>query len=471
MILQRFVRAALLPLLFAASWSHAKPHAAVESDKDRIRELLRAAFEERRLYGESLAAKNLAESTGDFVEQWTQLQGAAGHLARFKGLLQDVTRETETAYGISPDRLAGTTKGGPLNGYPIEWAPLVQLEEEVLIKRESPDGRRWYFRSDFPPGADGKYGEVAGHTFHSGDVQVAVDIFEMAHDYGDPGVIALTLYHEAIHFDDLASRGFRSTNEDLELRAYTLMRRYDSVIVGDSPRDPNWKKMWLDHDKNQREHFRDKVARHDTSPGVPTEEGNEARKEEFDTQQARLAQIRREEELIRERAAEQERQREAHRRASRAQPLAGAAPVVRMRPLAAFDSFGALKGLTQRACANPGSILQEEITRWFSWIPDRFDYSDQLPGNLEGCPQQLLTELLDYNSTGERGTGLNPSWLNGRARELQPHRGDPFPLAGGAPPPALSPAPAPPRVTSPPRQRDCDRFTKDGLTWVEVNCP
>ncbi|MBI5201445.1 MAG: hypothetical protein HY925_07665 [Elusimicrobia bacterium] len=443
-----------------------------DSAKAEIQKTLKLGFESRLRERDLRAEADRLYKSGDSINAKDFLDQADAEAEVMRGLFIEAIRATQEAYGTKPSMPSGVIHGGPFDGQRAAWNPVVQLGNDVIIEREDPNKQLWHFRSEFPAAKD-EYSKVGGHTFHSGDVRISIDVLAIAYDHQDPGVIALALYHESIHFDDLVSRGLRGNKEDLELRAYTKMRKHAADLIGTSPLQPNWKKLWMDSIKKERARNFEKIVRRDTNPILPTKEEDAALKEEFDTQEAALAQIRRQEEMLRESAEEQQRAREARARSLRAQPIAGADPTPRAQPVAAFDSVGALKNLAQRACWSPDGILEADIIRWFSWVPDGRNYFGLFPSDLDHCSSQLLNEILAMNTNSPGHAGLSADWLTRRAASLRSlSQSTPYPLIPSAPTPAISVAPPPPpRMTAPRRERDCDRFTWDGISWKEVGCP
>lgn len=131
--------------------------------------------------------------------------------ARAESAMGAAARKVQQSYGILPPK-EGKVANGPFAGAEIAWDLAVQVDRENAIRQEvAPDGRDRYLRFPKDTNSDER---VAGITQDDGKVFLGIAAFEDALKHG-PGVLALAIHHERVHYDQLTTTGWgtRAKNE------------------------------------------------------------------------------------------------------------------------------------------------------------------------------------------------------------------------------------------------------------------
>mgnify|MGYP001591441458 CR=1 FL=1 len=126
------------------------------------------------------------------------------------GLFQDVIRQTLELYHIAPPLKHQTIVAGPFFGSEAHWDPKFGRLDHRMVKNEE----------------TGKYipliydKESAAVTWHDGRIELSREVFK------SPGFLASVLYHEAIHFEQLTTKGQgdEMSDHETEYKAYMMQR-------------------------------------------------------------------------------------------------------------------------------------------------------------------------------------------------------------------------------------------------------
>ena len=129
--------------------------------------------------------------------------------------LESAAKDVQESYGIQPSK-SGKVANGPFVGAEASWSLGVQVDRENAIRRQvTPDGEVRYLK--FPKDSDSDE-RIAGITQDDGKVLLGIAAFEAARDHG-PGALALTIYHESVHYAQLTTSGWE-TRAKTEAEAY-----------------------------------------------------------------------------------------------------------------------------------------------------------------------------------------------------------------------------------------------------------
>lgn len=160
-----------------------------------------------------LKAKDGSASLEDYKSLKRMNERVDALQSEISDAVRDAMTLTQKAYGIVPERKSGKIANGPLAGSQAVFRPVFQRWEDDLIRVKDKDGHSHYLKMNVP-------GDALAVTREDGSVGVFLAAFERSLQDGNPGVLALTLYHEAVHFSELVTTGWRSI-EEVELNAYS----------------------------------------------------------------------------------------------------------------------------------------------------------------------------------------------------------------------------------------------------------
>lgn len=228
----------VLLLAFPAQWAHASACPARLEDRtslctpapeeekqlvEDIRGAVEAAVKYQEANGLEQRARTALKRIADPVErdfaldQWDKAFSDASRLrASALTKMAEVAARVQASYGIrSPAGERGIVNG-PFAGKTVSWSLGVQLDRDDVRQEFTPDGRSRYL--GFPKKDQSSEDRVAGLTADDGKVLLGVGAFEIARDV-DPAVLALAIYHESVHFEQLTTAGW-GTRAKVESEAY-----------------------------------------------------------------------------------------------------------------------------------------------------------------------------------------------------------------------------------------------------------
>lgn len=179
-------------------------------------------------HAKAKAAKNrgdlsaFADSMVDAVEQETAMHDHLNNAIYF----------AQIAYNVGPaDGASGKIiANGPLQGARRNYYPVFYPKTKGTTREVKADARseKHYLRFD-PEDTQ------AGGTWEDGMVMVRLQAFKEARKDRNPGVLAALLQHEAVHFNDLVTTGWHTTEEN-ELHAYEEALKTAAVFELDKER-------------------------------------------------------------------------------------------------------------------------------------------------------------------------------------------------------------------------------------------
>lgn len=507
-----------------------------------------AEFENKNVSEASFRDSLLAaERGGQEIPEtlWKQWKDANKAMFQAKAKMQSNLNEaanlTSLYYGLGhkPRDIAN----GPLERREARWKPQFAYAakgqdgnyESVYRKHAlQPENEAHYLELNF--------GKVGGgfqaFTLEDGSVNISIEAFELARRTKSPRLLAKTIFHEGIHFDDLVGDGWEASREAMEPAAYARTQQAADIFELTPLESIEIISQRMSAELNLKEV---EAGRFMATPSFSTpaermvacenlearqaedsevegkrralEEGFEAAREEMD--RARKERIRREElerleneNRRKEEAAEHDRrlrlvvrdiavklcadsgsvgQEELDRlprpldpgfylgdipdglegncagslyvflgmshgsgrkpdiaefRKMAAPGVGVAPPFEETRPAPTSpgaieatpppNAAGELASLAEKACSNPGSVTQDDVKKLW-WFPDAgIAFTEGVGGGLNGCARDLFFDFVGFCKTWERGTRINPDWVNDFARRWAEER-RPSPPPGDSP--------------------------------------
>lgn len=204
-----------------------------KSEQSGIMSLVKSGMEAEAdfqdLSAEEIRLREIAKASGDY-EDLTAWEKA---LSRIDSRAQERDQHFNAAlnltaryYGLKIND-SGTVRDGPGNGMAANWAPRFhprdQFQKTILARQaDTMDRTAVYWAAKVG-------GDVAARTWGDGRVDIYIESFASAAELGAPWELALTLFHESVHFDDLTSRG-RGALNSAEFHAYSESARIAESI-------------------------------------------------------------------------------------------------------------------------------------------------------------------------------------------------------------------------------------------------
>ena len=143
--------------------------------------------------------------------------------ARMQSDLNEAAALTSLYYGLG--HKSRDIANGPLERREARWKPQFVYaaigqggDYESVYRKLSlqPENQAHHLELNFGKVDDG----VQAFTLEDGSVNISIEAFKLARDKGSPRLLAKTIYHEGIHFDDLVKGGWKESREALEPDAY-----------------------------------------------------------------------------------------------------------------------------------------------------------------------------------------------------------------------------------------------------------
>lgn len=205
--------AALLPAVARAE------RAPTDEAKSPIMKAVRDGMVARAAMHAAIRARNAASEDAEIaLLHWTAARTAQG---KMKSDFDLAIRLTQDAYRLKPEMPLEPRAAKPLSadgawsaGLPAPWAP--EFGPPGYREIRGMDGWLHYLSVD--PKDAPKSDDVAAFTDPDGKVTVMFSVFERVIDNDEPGLLAGTLHHEAVHYADLIRTGW-DTHEQMEIRA------------------------------------------------------------------------------------------------------------------------------------------------------------------------------------------------------------------------------------------------------------
>lgn len=393
-------------------------------------------------------------------------------------LYKDALEATATLYHVRPnsqdvqiapskDPAIGYTKGisAPWNPQVTDSGPGVKL----AIRVKGSDGRDHYSGavSMDPAKPDG----LLGITIEDGRVLILKDVFTMAAKTGNPGIIAITLYHEAQHFNRLSHtsglsrkrHGWGSPEEE-EAYAYTASAGMADVFqINGSLRDSQRQHR----DRNLKRLSQGQISSRTIDPGQESlweayyRDQQLNLEEEYEKLQARAAVSRQAQEAIQRVQTPKSLWnstdlKEFGRELGELKKLSFGPDIVAVRVVATTSGFNPpvlpnLKDFAVAACRNPDTaefvnLASPDYDFKFLAADDRVAAS--LAAGMGDCPNRLFHRLIQLIRNREYGA-IDRNWLRSTVAAYSPASGgtpgNSAPSGGSGrrePPPNSTPPPA-----------------------------
>lgn len=183
-------------------------------------------------------------------------------------------------YGIAPAGLSQYSgkeaKQGPMRGADIRWNPRFSNSRSVYFEYTDPTGSTRH-------GGGSIKEKESGATFADGSVVIMLDQFLMALDYEHPGPLAYLLHHESVHFEEMVTRA-EDTLQAAESRAY----KRSAQAAATFGLDARWVAIFENEQKKNYRALRSGQG----SSAYPTADEELTIKASYEAQQAELARIR-----------------------------------------------------------------------------------------------------------------------------------------------------------------------------------
>ncbi len=331
------VVALLLALCLPAAAS-AQIRTATPSEKKIILEETALGLKAEQDMRDLHAKAHIADAKGD-EEAFVDLmdKAVAAESAMHEHLNRALTK-IKVSYHVGPEVGAGdrTIANGPLQGSRRKYSPVFAPKGLGKVREAEADGasEKHYLR--FEPDAN-----TLGETWEDGTVIVLLKVFKDAQKAGNPGVVAAILQHEAVHFNDLVTTGWHTTEEN-ERHAYEEGLKTAALFELDKTQIGFIERKKIEHSRTiwLNDHIPFGPALHSPFPNAAQEEQN---RRDYEFEQTHKSEF----ELDREKLREIQETRQAAREA------ADKDHDERLRDT--------LVDLTNRSCANPGSVTQAEL--------------------------------------------------------------------------------------------------------------
>lgn len=372
--------------------------------------------------------------------------------------LNGAIADTLHRYGIAPTNGDGLITGGPGSKSSATWAPAYHHrfgpEEPLLRQVQLANGQRVHLKWE-----QGRSKEERAHalTWLDGRVDVLDSVFEKVYLSRSPRFLAILLYHESVHFDQLRTGNWKTLNAR-EADAYR-------ATIAAAPRfrltpgEIQELREILAYNERRLADQRTGQERYPANlPPPDIEARNSEEWAEFDTAR-RLAVTQR---LALELNLHEERRSRESARNSVVDPETQARVIARARGDAAYSALGPL---IARICDSPkaGGITSDLLVDWGAWLDSHFlalskdnPWADMrlLPGPVD-CRMFLENQIIVARKEGLDPPRLDIAWLRGVLQEVSARTNpSPSPSQGpGDPSPSLpepyDPGPSRPDPTPP----------------------
>ncbi|MDP3542185.1 MAG: hypothetical protein Q8T11_06895 [Elusimicrobiota bacterium] len=205
--------AALLPAVARAE------RTPTDEAKIPIMKAVRDGMAGRAAMHAAMRARNAASNDAEItLLHWTAARTAQ---SKMKSDFDLAIRLTQDAYRLKPEMPLEPRAAKPLSadgawtaGLPAPWAP--EFGPPGYREIRGVDGWLHYLSVD--PKDVPKSDDVAAFTDPDGKVTIMFSVFERVIGKEEPGLLASTLHHEAVHYTNLITTGW-DTHEQLEIRA------------------------------------------------------------------------------------------------------------------------------------------------------------------------------------------------------------------------------------------------------------
>lgn len=353
---------------------------------------LRADSESNRILWQN------ARSGDDRAEEFRKYEAYLKSKADFDAKSASLVDNIQKAYNVAPPRTAGGTKKPHgargtmdwVDGINAQWTPRISANNDDFRAIKTRGGTHY---------ASVNTAAFAGATLPNGDVIIASSQLADAIQFRNPGILAQTIYHESVHFNELITTGWKTT-QDTEVSAYSAVEAHDDVFK--LPKDIL--------DKNAAELAANRAAllAGKGSAYVITPKEEKAIKEIVDRQQADEVDLAKYYENLKTQVAKDKAGRESDERLRES-----------------------MLDLAVRSCAVPGSVAQAEIDA----LPNPYqpDFIDRGPYPV--TRGQCVAEVYAYLGEG----GATATELTSRSSRLQ----EPIAIRPITTPPAARPVPPP----------------------------
>lgn len=420
---------------------------------------------------ESLRAKTL-NGNSNALEKWHRAEMLRVKAKReLEQRMETLVSRTGHAYQLELDRLpTGAVSGGLLHGKTAKWEPVLDEAERHVIRVGGPKEGEEPFLG--PRWKDDDYAKV----LENGRVIIRLRALRQCVKEGHPGLLAAILDHEAVHYRQLVSYGWKSleaTERDAWSRTLAFADKWELGSTSEE-REDRVAQIRAKYEEYRKKAFLGALTfGYATTSAYMSEEEEEANRQEW---LLNLAPIEEDRKNLRDRieaAARERRERVQELRSSghlctsdsdpascrpenlrdapglvlssgqlavasgprrigelaRAAdppaappgyPLAIAKPPPPAPPRLAeargVSPFDGLKRLAERSCANPRELTQQQVDEALSWGFPNGDSID--PGSTDGlplCVRQVTRKLLERNRSREGG--ITVYWLRGQVSD------------------------------------------------------
>lgn len=233
------------------------------AEQRRIMSLIGNATGYHLQYLDALEAertKRGALFVGDSLD-YADWEESASDVANYKGKLAaefaKIVRATEGSYRVGPDHRKGKVTGGLLNQRDANWEPLL-LVEDVAYEVARPGKKPVLMVARDNP-------TVLARTLNDGKVYVSIEVLLRAVENKSPAIVASTLEHEGVHFNDLVGPN------GLISRSWDQYRAYDREVA------VAFDIGLEEHERKEAERFKDRYYGTALAMGIAAPSGIPAR--------------------------------------------------------------------------------------------------------------------------------------------------------------------------------------------------
>lgn len=163
----------------------------------------------------------LVEGLSTNYDRWSQAAAQVEELERLlRAEFTKVVRATEAAYRVGPNQRKGKVNGGLFDKDDATWNPQILLGDIAYSVRRPNKPPVLLIAADDPTSL--------AQTLNDGRTYISMEVLQRAIKNGSPAVIASTLEHEGVHYDDLIGpNGYVAKSWD-QYKAYDR----ESAIAG-----------------------------------------------------------------------------------------------------------------------------------------------------------------------------------------------------------------------------------------------
>lgn len=229
----RLVAALVLSLPSSASSATSqqvmrKPRPASSAQKTRIMKLVKTADGYYKQFKQAQATERqlrfeLIEGLSTNHDRWSLAEAQVEELERLlRAEFKKVVRATEAAYQVGPNQRKGKVNGGLFDKDDANWNPQLLIDDVAYSVRRPNKPPVLMIARDNPSALAG--------TLDDGRTYISMEVLHRSIRNGSPAVIASTLEHEGVHYDDLIGpNGYVAESWD-QYKAYDRESQIAGII-------------------------------------------------------------------------------------------------------------------------------------------------------------------------------------------------------------------------------------------------